>query len=96
MNLHFPGLDKGKGLYFLFVKSESKTPGGLTAWPMMTSIYKSEQFKGPLRDHTSPRAARDPGRPARHLRGAHGLRHLLRRVHQPVQGAPLRRSPARH
>ncbi|XBI99472.1 hypothetical protein VPH35_019547 [Triticum aestivum] len=57
MNLHFPGLDKGKGLYFLFVKSESKTPGGLTAWPMMTSIYKSEQFKGPLRDHTSPRAA---------------------------------------
>ncbi|XP_020196328.2 indole-3-acetic acid-amido synthetase GH3.8-like [Aegilops tauschii subsp. strangulata] len=57
MNLHFPGLDKGKGLYFLFVKSETKTPGGLTAWPMMTSICKSEQFKDPLRDHTSPRAA---------------------------------------
>ncbi|KAF7007188.1 hypothetical protein CFC21_041289 [Triticum aestivum] len=57
MNLHFPGLDKGKGLYFLLVKSETKTLGGLTAWPMMTSIYKSEQFKDPLRDHTSPRAA---------------------------------------
>ncbi|KAA8526901.1 hypothetical protein F0562_008870 [Nyssa sinensis] len=28
MNQFIPGLDKGKGMYFLFVKSESKTPGG--------------------------------------------------------------------
>jgi hypothetical protein len=28
---YVPGLDKGKGLYFLFIKSETKTPGGLPA-----------------------------------------------------------------
>ncbi|KAI3914870.1 hypothetical protein MKX01_018039 [Papaver californicum] len=45
MNLYLPGLDKGKGLYFLFVKSETKTPGGLLARPVLTSYYKSKHFK---------------------------------------------------
>ena len=40
-----PGLDKGKGLYFLFIKSETKTPGGLPARPVLTSYYKSDNFK---------------------------------------------------
>ncbi|KQK15444.1 probable indole-3-acetic acid-amido synthetase GH3.8 [Brachypodium distachyon] len=61
MNLHLPGLDKGKGLYFLFVKSETKTPSGLTARPVLTSYYKSEQFKNrpydPYHNYTSPTAA---------------------------------------
>ncbi|KAI5014249.1 hypothetical protein ZWY2020_055639 [Hordeum vulgare] len=56
-NLHSPGIDKGKGLYFLFVKPETKTPGGLTAWSVQTSIYKNENFKNFSRNHTSPRAA---------------------------------------
>uniref|UniRef100_A0A7N0UEM6 Uncharacterized protein n=1 Tax=Kalanchoe fedtschenkoi TaxID=63787 RepID=A0A7N0UEM6_KALFE len=45
MNLYVPGLDKGKGLYFLFVKSETKTPGGLLARPVLTSYYNSDHFK---------------------------------------------------
>ncbi|KAJ0982082.1 hypothetical protein J5N97_010337 [Dioscorea zingiberensis] len=61
MNLYVPGLDKGKGLYFLFVKSETKTPGGLTARPVLTSYYKSEQFRtrpfDPYNVYTSPTAA---------------------------------------
>ncbi|KAL5197957.1 hypothetical protein ABZP36_001469 [Zizania latifolia] len=61
MNLYVPGLDKGKGLYFLFVKSETKTPGGLTARPVLTSYYKSEHFKNrpydPYHNYTSPTAA---------------------------------------
>ncbi|XP_042471142.1 indole-3-acetic acid-amido synthetase GH3.8-like [Zingiber officinale] len=61
MNLYMPGLDKGKGLYFLFVKSETKTPGGLTARPVLTSYYKSDHFKGrpydPYNVYTSPTAA---------------------------------------
>ncbi|XP_074581848.1 indole-3-acetic acid-amido synthetase GH3.8-like [Curcuma longa] len=61
MNLYTPGLDKGKGLYFLFVKSETKTPGGLTARPVLTSYYKSDHFKGrpydPYNVYTSPTAA---------------------------------------
>ncbi|XP_057964834.1 probable indole-3-acetic acid-amido synthetase GH3.1 [Malania oleifera] len=58
MNLYVPGLDKGKGLYFLFVKSETKTPGGLLARPVLTSYYKSEHFKSrpydPYMVYTSP------------------------------------------
>uniref|UniRef100_A0A5B6Z6D3 Putative GH3-1 n=1 Tax=Davidia involucrata TaxID=16924 RepID=A0A5B6Z6D3_DAVIN len=58
MNLYVPGLDKGKGLYFLFVKAETKTPGGLLARPVLTSYYKSEQFKkrpyDPFLVYTSP------------------------------------------
>ncbi|XP_066346115.1 indole-3-acetic acid-amido synthetase GH3.8-like [Miscanthus floridulus] len=61
MNQYVPGLDKGKALYFLFVKSETTTPGGLTARPVLTSYYKSEHFKNrpfdPYHDYTSPTAA---------------------------------------
>ncbi|KAK0583241.1 hypothetical protein LWI29_034988 [Acer saccharum] len=61
MNLYVPGLEKGKGLYFLFVKSETKTPGGLLARPVLTSYYKSEHFKtrpyDPYNVYTSPNAA---------------------------------------
>ncbi|KAJ6814943.1 putative indole-3-acetic acid-amido synthetase GH3.8 [Iris pallida] len=61
MSLYVPGLDKGKGLYFLFVKSESKTPGGLTARPVLTSYYKSDHFRSRPFDaynvYTSPIAA---------------------------------------
>jgi auxin responsive GH3 family protein len=56
-----PGLDKGKGLYFLFVKAESKTPGGLLARPVLTSYYKSDHFKtrpyDPYNVQTSPNEA---------------------------------------
>lgn len=56
-----PGLDKGKGLYFLFVKSETRTPGGLLARPVLTSYYKSEHFKtrpyDPYNVYTSPNEA---------------------------------------
>ncbi|KAI4315023.1 hypothetical protein L6164_027873 [Bauhinia variegata] len=58
MNLYVPGLDKGKGLYFLFIKAETKTPGGLVARPVLTSYYKSEHFKtrpfDPYNVYTSP------------------------------------------
>ncbi|KAJ0700627.1 putative GH3 family protein [Helianthus annuus] len=61
MNLYMPGLDKGKGLYFLFVKSETKTPGGLLARPVLTSYYKSDHFKtrafDPYNVYTSPNEA---------------------------------------
>ncbi|KAL9247837.1 hypothetical protein vseg_021222 [Gypsophila vaccaria] len=61
MNLYVPGLDKGKGLYFLFVKSESRTPGGLLARPVLTSYYKSDHFKtrpyDPFMVYTSPNEA---------------------------------------
>lgn len=53
-----PGLDKGKGLYFLFIKAETKTPSGLVARPVLTSYYKSEHFKtrpyDPYNVYTSP------------------------------------------
>nr|BBM60835.1 glycoside hydrolase family 3 protein [Juncus prismatocarpus subsp. leschenaultii] len=61
MNLYVPDLDKGKGLYFYFIKSETKTPGGLVARPVLTSYYKSEHFKNrpfdPYNVITSPNAA---------------------------------------
>lgn len=61
MNLYVPDLDKGKGLYFLFVKAESKTPSGLLARPVLTSYYKSEHFKtrpyDPYNVYTSPNEA---------------------------------------
>ncbi|XP_042447598.1 indole-3-acetic acid-amido synthetase GH3.8-like [Zingiber officinale] len=61
MNCYVPGLDQGKGLYFLFVKSEMKTPGELTAQPLLTSFIKSEHFKNrpydPYNVYTSPTAA---------------------------------------
>ncbi|PRQ48112.1 putative GH3 family protein [Rosa chinensis] len=61
MNLYVPDLDKGKGLYFLFIKAETKTPGGLLARPVLTSYYKSEHFKtrpyDPYNVYTSPNEA---------------------------------------
>ncbi|CAK9320427.1 unnamed protein product [Citrullus colocynthis] len=61
MNKYVPGLDKGKGLYFLFVKAETKTPGGLPARPVLTSYYKRDIFKtrpyDPFNDYTSPNEA---------------------------------------
>ncbi|XP_077243384.1 indole-3-acetic acid-amido synthetase GH3.6-like [Tasmannia lanceolata] len=58
MNQFHPGLDKGKGMYFLFVKSEAKTPGGLLARPVLTSYYKSQHFMNrpydPYNVYTSP------------------------------------------
>ncbi|KAE9456630.1 hypothetical protein C3L33_11632, partial [Rhododendron williamsianum] len=58
MNQFVPGLDKGKGMYFLFIKSEAKTPGGLVARPVLTSYYKSTHFKNrpydPYTNYTSP------------------------------------------
>ncbi|KAL1564201.1 putative indole-3-acetic acid-amido synthetase GH3.1 [Salvia divinorum] len=58
MNLYVPNLDKGKGLYFLFIKAETETPGGLVARPVLTSYYKSDQFKNrpvdPYNVYTSP------------------------------------------
>lgn len=58
MSQFVPGLDKGKGMYFLFVKCETKTPGGLVARPVLTSYYKSSHFKqrpyDPYTNYTSP------------------------------------------
>ncbi|KAG1366846.1 Indole-3-acetic acid-amido synthetase GH3.4 [Cocos nucifera] len=58
MNLYVPGLNKGKALHFYFVKSETRTPGGLLARPVLTSYYKSEHFKSrpydPYNAITSP------------------------------------------
>ncbi|XP_056161200.1 probable indole-3-acetic acid-amido synthetase GH3.1 [Syzygium oleosum] len=61
MNLYVPDLDKGKALYFLFVKAETKTPGGLLARPVLTGYYKSDHFKtrpyDPFNVYTSPNEA---------------------------------------
>lgn len=58
MNQFVPGLDKGKGMYFLFTKSEAKTPSGLVARPVLTSYYKSSHFRSRIGDpytiYTSP------------------------------------------
>ncbi|CAN6438872.1 unnamed protein product [Victoria cruziana] len=58
MDRFVPGLDKGKAMYFLFVKSEAITPGGLVARPVLTSYYKSKHFTDrsfdPYTDYTSP------------------------------------------
>ncbi|KAA8523784.1 hypothetical protein F0562_010207 [Nyssa sinensis] len=58
MSQFVPDLDKGKGMYFLFIKSEAKTPGGLVARPVLTSYYKSAHFKNrpydPYTNYTSP------------------------------------------
>ncbi|GLJ20877.1 hypothetical protein SUGI_0380900 [Cryptomeria japonica] len=61
MNQYIKGLDKGKGMYFLFIKSETKTPGGLVARPVLTSYYKSRHFRekpfDPYNVYTSPMEA---------------------------------------
>ncbi|XP_073156570.1 indole-3-acetic acid-amido synthetase GH3.6-like [Henckelia pumila] len=56
---HFvPGLDRGKGMHFLFVRSDGKTPNGLPIRPALTSYYKSSHFKNrpfnPYTNYTSP------------------------------------------
>ncbi|WRX15577.1 GH3 family - like 6 [Theobroma cacao] len=45
MNQYVDGLDDGKGMYLLFVKPEIKTPSGLMARPVLTSYYKSSNFR---------------------------------------------------
>ncbi|KGN56171.1 indole-3-acetic acid-amido synthetase GH3.6 [Cucumis sativus] len=61
MTQFVPGLEKGKGMYFLFIKAEAKTPGGLLARPVLTSYYKSSHFKerpyDPYTNYTSPNEA---------------------------------------
>ncbi|XP_027361377.1 probable indole-3-acetic acid-amido synthetase GH3.1 [Abrus precatorius] len=61
MNQFVPDLDKGKALHFLFIKAETKTPGGLVARPVLTSYYKSDQFRkrpfDPYNVLTSPNEA---------------------------------------
>lgn len=58
MSQHVPDLEKGKGMSFLFVKSEAKTPSGLPARPVLTSYYKSSHFRerpfDPYTNYTSP------------------------------------------
>ncbi|PIA38429.1 hypothetical protein AQUCO_02800263v1 [Aquilegia coerulea] len=58
MSQYVSDLEKGKGMYFLFIKSEAKTPGGLVARPVLTSYYKSSHFKNrpydPYTNYTSP------------------------------------------
>ncbi|KAJ8638392.1 hypothetical protein MRB53_012659 [Persea americana] len=48
-------------MYFYFIKSETKTPGGLLARPILTSYYKSAHFKSrpydPYNVYTSPNEA---------------------------------------
>uniref|UniRef100_A0A7N2L9U6 Indole-3-acetic acid-amido synthetase GH3.17-like n=1 Tax=Quercus lobata TaxID=97700 RepID=A0A7N2L9U6_QUELO len=45
MNKYVDGLDQGKGMYLLFIKPEIITPAGLTARPVLTSYYKSNNFR---------------------------------------------------
>ncbi|KAK7401884.1 hypothetical protein VNO78_13721 [Psophocarpus tetragonolobus] len=51
-------LEKGKGMYLMFTKCESKTPGGIVARPVLTSYYKSPYFRDrpydPYTNYTSP------------------------------------------
>ncbi|KAI8523013.1 hypothetical protein RHMOL_Rhmol13G0041600 [Rhododendron molle] len=58
MSLYVPDLDKGKGLYFMFLMSETKTPGGLLARTVFTSHLKSAHFQARRNDpydlYTSP------------------------------------------
>lgn len=39
------GLEEGKGMYLLFIKPEISTPSGLMARPVLTSYYKSKNFR---------------------------------------------------
>ncbi|KAG4960869.1 hypothetical protein AAZX31_13G267500 [Glycine max] len=58
MNQFVPDLEKGKGMYLMFIKCESKTPGGIVARPVLTSYYKSPYFRDrsydPYTNYTSP------------------------------------------
>ncbi|RVW71532.1 Indole-3-acetic acid-amido synthetase GH3.17 [Vitis vinifera] len=58
MNKYVDGLDQGKGMYLLFIKPEISTPSGLMARPVLTSYYKSSNFRNrpfnPFNVYTSP------------------------------------------
>ncbi|XP_050209473.1 probable indole-3-acetic acid-amido synthetase GH3.1 [Mercurialis annua] len=57
INSSVPGSDKGKGLYFYFVKSETRTAGGLVAQPATSYYLKSDKFKKIMSEakvYTSP------------------------------------------
>ncbi|KAL8110040.1 indole-3-acetic acid-amido synthetase GH3.6-like isoform X2 [Apium graveolens] len=63
MNQGFPGLDNGKAMYFIFLKSESRTPGGLLARTAVANFYQStlSRNRGSENElhskYTSPNAA---------------------------------------
>ncbi|KAL8553391.1 hypothetical protein ACS0TY_001897 [Phlomoides rotata] len=61
MNTYVKGLDKGKALYFYFIKAETKTKSGLLARTVLTSYYKSQHFTArpydPYNVYTSPNEA---------------------------------------
>ncbi|XP_050883196.1 indole-3-acetic acid-amido synthetase GH3.6 isoform X2 [Lathyrus oleraceus] len=44
MNQFVPDLDKGKGMYLMFTRNESKTPGGIKTSAALTRFYKSSHF----------------------------------------------------
>nr|XP_016461587.1 PREDICTED: indole-3-acetic acid-amido synthetase GH3.6-like [Nicotiana tabacum] len=57
-----PDSGKGKGMYFMFISPEQKTPGGLIARFLTTSYYNSPYFNysrlhNPHCNYTSPTAA---------------------------------------
>ncbi|OIT04181.1 indole-3-acetic acid-amido synthetase gh3.6 [Nicotiana attenuata] len=57
-----PDFGKGKGMYFMFISPEQKTPGGLVARFLTTSFYNSPHFNYsrlhyPHFNYTSPTAA---------------------------------------
>ncbi|KAM7269466.1 hypothetical protein ACFE04_024963 [Oxalis oulophora] len=45
MNKYLDDLDQGKAMYLLFTKPEISTPSGLKARPVLTSYYKSSNFR---------------------------------------------------
>ncbi|XP_038900786.1 indole-3-acetic acid-amido synthetase GH3.17-like [Benincasa hispida] len=45
LNKYVDGLEEGKGMYLLFIKPEMSTPSGLMARPVLTSYYKSKNFR---------------------------------------------------
>ncbi|KAM3204027.1 hypothetical protein P3L10_027436 [Capsicum annuum] len=55
-----PDLDKGKGMYFFFLKPEAKTPGGILARAATSNLFKSHHFSSSnnrLMSSTSPTEA---------------------------------------
>nr|GMD36897.1 indole-3-acetic acid-amido synthetase GH3.6-like [Ipomoea batatas] len=54
MNHFVPDLHKGKAMHFQFVREEAKTPGGIIARPLLTSVQKNSYFQEKI-DYTSPK-----------------------------------------
>ncbi|KAJ9696471.1 hypothetical protein PVL29_008612 [Vitis rotundifolia] len=50
MNQYIPDLDEGKAMFLYFVKAEMSTPCGLPARAVLTSYYKSKNFRCRARD----------------------------------------------